>query len=79
MFFFSFVELLVTWMVAIDHDCVTNIDITQTHLFVRFNHFRIDFACMVDRRIDGIDPLDLNSWLALLMRKSAGAATKGVL
>ena len=55
--------LLDTWLVAIDYDCVTNIHITQTDLFVRFYYFQIDFAYMTDRRIDDTDPLDLNSWL----------------
>ena len=52
-----------------DYDCVTNIHITQTHLFVRFYYFQIDFAYMADRRTDATDPLDLNSWLVLLMHK----------
>ena len=68
--FFSFVGLLDTWVVAIDYDCVISIHIGQTHLFVRFYHFQIDFAYMVDRWIDATDPLDLNSWLVLLMHKS---------
>ena len=70
MFFFSFVGLLDTWVVAIDYDCVTNTHISQTHLFGRFHHFQVDFAYMADRRIDATDPLDLNSCLILLMRKS---------
>ena len=70
MLFLSFVGLLDTWLVAIDYDCVTNIHITQTDLFVRFYYFQIDFAYMTDRRIDDTDPLDLNSWLVLLMLKS---------
>ena len=70
MFFFSFVGLLDTWVVATDYDCVTNIHIAQTHLLVRFYYFQIDFAYMADRRIDATDPLDLNSWLVLLMQKS---------
>ena len=63
MFFLSFVGLLDTWVVAIDYDYETNIHITQTHMFVRFYYFQIDFAYMTDRRIDDTDPLDLNSWL----------------
>ena len=59
-----------TWVVTIDYEYVTNIRITQTHLLVRFYRFQIDFAYMVDRQIDVIDPLDLNSWLVLLMHKS---------
>ena len=70
MFLFSFVRLLDTWVVAIDYDCVTNIYIVQTHLFVRFYYFQIDFAYMADRRIDVTDTLDLNNWLVLLMHKS---------
>ena len=57
-------------MVAIDYDCVTNIHIAQTHLLVCVYHFQIDFAYMADRWIDVTDPLDLNSWLVLLMHKS---------
>ena len=37
---------------------------------VSFYYFQIDFAHMTDRRIDATDPLGLNSWLVLLMRKS---------
>ena len=68
--FFSFVGLLDTWLVAIDYDCVTNIHIAQTHLFVRFYYFQIGFTDMVDRRVDATDPLDLNSWFVLLIHKS---------
>ena len=39
--FFSFVGRLDAWVIAIDYDCVTNIHISQTHLFVRF-YFQID-------------------------------------
>ena len=70
MFFFSFVGPLDTWVVATDYDCVTNIHIAQTHLLVRFYYFQIDFAYMANRRIDATDPLDLNSWLVLLMHTS---------
>ena len=69
-FFFSFVGLLNTWVVATDYNCVINIHITQTHLFVRFYYFQIDSAYMADRQIDATDPLDLTSWLVLLMHKS---------
>ena len=67
----SFVGLYGKWVVAIDYDCVTNIHIAQTHLFVCFYYFQIDFAYMDDRQIDATDPFDLNSWLVLLMHKSA--------
>ena len=49
---------------------VTNIHIAQTHLFAHFYHFQIDFAHIADRWIDATEPLDLNSWLVLLMHKS---------
>ena len=68
--FFSFVGLYSKWVVATDYDCVTNIHIAQTHLFVCFYSLQIDFAYMADRQIDATDPLDLNSWLVLLMHKS---------
>ena len=68
--FFSFVGLLDTWVVIIDYDCVTNIHIAQTHLFVRFYYFHIYFAYMADKRIDVTDPLDLNSCWVLLLRES---------
>ena len=70
MFFFNFVGLRDTWVVAIDHYCATSIRMSQTPLFVRFYYFQIGFAYMGDRRIDANDPLDLNSWLVLLMHKS---------
>ena len=63
-------RLLNTWVVAIDYDCVTNIHIAHTHLFVRFYSFQIYFAYMAKKRIDATDPLDLNSWLVLMMNKS---------
>ena len=69
-YYFSFVGLFDAWAIAIDYDCMTNIHIAQTHLFVRFYCFQIDFAYMADRRIDATDPLDLNSCLVLLRHKS---------
>ena len=57
-------------MVAIDYDCVTNIHIAQNNLFKHFYYFQTDFAYIADRRIHATDPLDLNSWLVLLMHKS---------
>ena len=68
--FFNFVGLLDTCVVVIDYDCATSIHISQTHLFVRFYYLQIGFAYMGVRRIDANDPLDLNSWLVLLMHKS---------
>ena len=58
------------WVVAIDYDNVTNIHITKTYLFVRFYYFQIDFAYMTNRQINATDPLDINSWLVLLMHNS---------
>ena len=49
---------------------ILSIHIVLTHLLVSFYYFQMDFAYMTDRWIDATDPLDLNSWLVLLMRKS---------